>query len=134
MRNTGIKATLTGFIGGVAFIIGCGGSAGGGATNNAVANTTSQVQDIEEQYCYVDMQGDGLYKEQIHLFFNNYVSWTEGTTPLEQHPNLRVYCASYADLTYTETSLEALQQGRWKTYHASTSKESYSKMWRSVVR
>jgi hypothetical protein len=139
MNKTSIRATLAGFIGGVAFIIGCGGGGGGGSTNSAVANTTAQVQDVEEQYCYVDRDGDGLYKLAIKLFMSGSGNfYLNAGTPLQQKPNARVYCATYDADGYTETTFTALRQGNWKTYNTTNASnldgEAQYKMWRAVLR
>jgi hypothetical protein len=134
MNYQSVKMTLVGFLGGVAFIVGCG---GGGATNSAIANTTAQVQDIEEMYCMVGVDG-GIGYNSISSTLNDHFYSSPLTKPgtytyAEQYPNHKVLCATMAATEHTETTLAALQQGGWKTYNATGAGYS-SKVWRTVLR
>ena len=138
MNKTSIRTTLAGFIGGVAFIIGCGGGGGGGSTNSAVANTTAQVQDIEEMYCVVRQDGSELgpsihgtpLSDSLNSHYASYVT----TTYANSYPNHRVFCATLGATSFTETTLVALEQGGWKTYNAVSELGYRSKVWRAVLR
>lgn len=137
MNTQSIKMTLAGFIGGVAFIIGCGGGGGGSATNSAVANTTAQVQDIEEMYCRISQDGvsnsTGYLSNSVNYYYEGGSSLANTQTYSESYPNHVIYCATLGASSYTQYTLASLQQGGWKTYTGSGS-GSQSKVWRAVLR
>ena len=148
MGRTSIKSTLAGFIGGVAFIIGCGGGGGEAGSNttigsnnllnNAMAAETQKVQDIEEMNCKISPDGVSSPSGHISSTIGSYYISSDSSTQTftERYPNHIVYCATLGASSYTEYTLTSLKQGGWKTYnYGGTYFTGYqAKVWRAVLR
>lgn len=118
-----------GFIGGIAFVVGCGGSGGGSSTlapNTASANTATVT--TEEKYCYLLSSGSVFSISQAA----NAAIAVNGQTIKQRYPVHQVFCGSFADDAYTETTLNELYAAGWRTrdFDFQATSDAEFKIWR----
>lgn len=134
MKTKNYKTLLAGFIGGVAFVIGCGGGGGGGgsSTSNSLMNTavaSGQTGDIEEQYCaFYDRGSMRAIDDVINGTFE------AGQTLKDSYPAATIKCVNMASESISTTTLDALYAAGWKTTSVVGASDARRyKVWRYVT-